>query len=1405
MTTNLTSGTQVNVDPSTLPITWIPGTNYTIRLNPGYVQETGGNHLPSPVQTVTASITTFNTVPSVVQVSPTVGATSIYTSTVAITYNRNIHQSTNTNYYLYSGTNLVATIPGSSTRIRTPSKSSTLTNNQILIDLTGYILPNTHYYVNVDQGVVYDMFNFSSLSASNILDWTSGDGPSIIDYSPSYNTTTNVTSATLKFSKVINLNTGNFYLKNALDTIRTIPVIGSSVSLLNTNTVSINIDNIPTPEDLYHITWDQGIVVDNNSIAIYGVEDSTPLRFYDQMMKGVGSRIYDHTSSSYLFTNTNIVDFNTGSYQLTVSSPYGEFSHLSSGTNGGSYWSMTGTPTQINAAIPTIKFTPSTNYGADTTYHWQLTRDSVPIYDQILDLIGQPYKLPIAQPGDINNVAPNNLATLTLTVGSLGVTYEPFTLTANINSYIDLGGTVQFKVGNTIVGTADMSTAGVASTTTIFSTTGTRVITALWSGGQMPNLFKYDRLTSNTASTYIDIASHLNLSISSTETPEIITNDNVFVATANTSTLITGPVTFGVYNTSTRAFTTVLGTGTFVNNSATITVNSGTLAAGTYTVAAVWTGSNVIPKYYGNTATMLQVYGDKGPTTINVYTATFYWHNIDGISLNTQASAEVNPSGIYTRHQPTGIVKLFDGSNQLDSMDLSQRSTFVWDPSSFNEIEAGVKTLTVQYLGDQWNLPITTNTFKLVATTRRSSSMALTTTATTSTIYRPYGITRYKAETTSTYWNNKLINVFDGTTQIATAPVTGTTATFTIDSQSLSTGTHIIKTQYPQDFAYNEMFSNTLSLRILKTTLPITLTRNSATVLRPSTVTLTLASTASFYTAETVQIYDNGQPWFTATFSGTSTTITTSSSYFSTGTHIVKASIVEDDNYNAVESSTSSIFIDKSTIPLILDNSNPASTSTISIVPIGIVYEYEHNMLEFRPVNTATFLSNFTAQPLHGGNDPGPGGTAFNLYFNGGAVDDVMIGETPTYYQYYIENNRYFIQVWRINNITGEPDEYDGVSYNEKNPIFNKWMTYTTGTVVAELASISTAINTITRPANVTFNIRSTSTFNVPKVVKILDNGILFTSTTYTGTFTSITTSSSYIPVGSHNFQVAFDGDNDYYSSISLTRPLSIGKYQPGALTLITPSTTLTRPSTFVITATTTDSFYNGKSIILVNNNQNIGSMTFANGTTSTTISTSLLSVGANEITARFVETNDAYPTVSNTSTVTTVKQFGGKLLFQGPTTTATIYLPVDQIFGGGTRTQNNLFNVNATPTFTFTVTTTSTYFNGKTIGLYVENRIGSNLLGNTTINNGSGTFVISSTSSQFEIDNATSYGIYTYPNFIYVNYLGDADYTTSTANTILSPDEVHGIAPPYQNPPYIDDWTQADLAQTWKLDLYRP
>jgi len=534
----------------------------------------------------------------------------------------------------------------------------------------------------------------------------------------------------------------------------------------------------------------------------------------------------------------------------------------------------------------------------------------------------------------------------------------------------------------------------------------------------------------------------------------------------------------------------------------------------------------------------------------------------------------------------------------------------------------------------------------------------MTLTGTNNTIYRPYGVAQFTATTTSTYWDNKLINIQDGGNNIGYAPVNGNKATFSLDSKSLSTGTHNIRTEYPQDYAYNEMFSNTLTYVIDKTTLPITLTRNSSTVLRPSTVTLTIGSTASYYTPEVVQIYDNGQPWFTATYTGTSITLTTSSSYFSTGSHILQAGIAEDFNYHAVQSSTSSIFIDKDRIPLTID----------------------------------------------------------------------------------------------------------------------------------------TGASSIVRPSTITFLINSPRSFNVPKIINILDNGFHWVTATFTGTNLILTTSSSYVNLGTNNFEVLFSEDNDYYSS-SNSISTYIDKYQPGSINLIGPQTIsittwqgveidinspILRPNPVLVTATTADPFFNGKSITAVYNNTNIGSAIFNGFTATFNIPSTLLGIGQaileyapkpgdppidnNPYTTQggtstfnvvFTETNDSYSVFSNNFSVFTALGTGPAVYIQGPKSLSTLtstYVAGNPVIS---YLYNNPFNRNFTTgtTLTFTATTTGSYWANKAINFYVATPYGNNLITSTNLIGYTATVSVQTTSSVFYEGN----------NFVYAEIPQDNIYTTST------------------------------------------
>jgi hypothetical protein len=556
----------IKIDPRKLPIPWSTSTNYRVAMTQGLVAQTGGVRFLSPNVDNVSTVTTFAEGPSVVSVFPTYGTTSTFTSTIQINYNRPVVATTGTgNYYLYKadGT-LVHTIESTSTRLTRSSKTAK-------INFVGYFEPLTTYYVTADPGMYRDLFRFPSpaIVDDSKIKFTIGDGPTVINKTPVYGIqNTFVSSSTITFSKTISVNTGNFYLNKVGGSVRTIPVTSSSVSIIGTNTVKILFYDQPTPEGDYFLTFDYYILKDQNDLPVYAVSDDSLIKFSEKTIKDMSVRQYRAFTSTFIFTASTVVSNLTSvttfvpkvldfapdpnkQYELRLTSPIGSFSHATTGTNSGSVWTYVGTNTSINNIFADIKFTPSIVSNSNSYYNYKLIRDDVTLVDNNFDLYGFAYPLTTTPPVDPYNpiyaTVPKSLLSLSVAdiLATNPVVNEPVTLTARLTSYVTLGGTVQFKENNVVIATATMSGAGVATTTTTFSTTGYRFISASWLGGQMSNGNVYEPL--DTPDTWVNVQSARELNagftISSSEADGTsFTNlyPITFTATISTSTSLTG-------------------------------------------------------------------------------------------------------------------------------------------------------------------------------------------------------------------------------------------------------------------------------------------------------------------------------------------------------------------------------------------------------------------------------------------------------------------------------------------------------------------------------------------------------------------------------------------------------------------------------------------------------------------------------------------------------------------------------------------------------------------------------------------------------------------------------------------------------------------------------------------------
>ena len=472
---------RIDIDPR-LILPWTTGTQYRIAVTQNLVTEVGNNRTPSPAITNSKTFTTPTERPKVVSVSPVIGSTTV-TSTATLTYNRVLYPNTGTNFYLYretTGTSdlLVATIPSTSTRI-------TKVGRNVSISFRDLLVPDFRHYLTADQGVYEDLFNFQSdaITTSTVFNYVPGPGADILTVTPAFGQTNQfVNNVNITYNKNISrINTGNYYLNyESSGTVRSFAVSSSSIVVNTTGSaVQISFADSILPEGEYYITNDRGIFTDQHNFPYPEIYDASEIKWLNTSISNMNTVRYRGEVPYAVFTTTNPrvldIDLNTATqYTFTLEAPIGEFSSALGGTDAGSYWTFTGTKTQINNLIESIVFTTNTQENPPSTYTYSLSKNGVTLVNKTRDLLG--IVLLLGAPGPTGKALPR----LDLGVTGTNSIDENITLTANISTSTTLGGVIVFKQNNVEIATVPLSTSGFATTVTTFSSTGSRFISASW-------------------------------------------------------------------------------------------------------------------------------------------------------------------------------------------------------------------------------------------------------------------------------------------------------------------------------------------------------------------------------------------------------------------------------------------------------------------------------------------------------------------------------------------------------------------------------------------------------------------------------------------------------------------------------------------------------------------------------------------------------------------------------------------------------------------------------------------------------------------------------------------------------------------------------------------------------------
>lgn len=498
----------IKIDPR-LILPWTTGTQYRVVVTEGLVNEVGNNRTPSPL--TTSSISTFQDLPTVVSTVPVNGATDGFASTATLTYTRPLFISTGTNnFYLYQEDGatdiLVATIPTTSTRVTQVGKTVSISFRDLLV-------PEQTYYLTADANLYTDLFKFGTVEVTDdtIFKYTPGPAADIISITPTYGQeNTFVNSATIVYNRSLTVQTGNYYLNStATGVVRTFDVTTLPLTTsTDSSTIRLTFDDLALPEGEYFLTNDQGVYKDQHNFPLLAVNDDSEMKWFNTSISNMTSRPYRGEQPTAIFTGTVPqvldIDLNTATqYTFTLASPIGEFSSPLGGTDEGSYWTFTGTKQQINALISSIVFTTNEIVNPNSTYTYSLEKNGIMLVNKEKTLQG--VLLALGALGPTGKAFPR----LTLSIDGNTTINEPFNVIASINTSTELRGTLQFKEGNTVFSSTQISSSGTAITSVNYTTTGTRSLSVSWLADELINNFAYEPLDSFDTRIFVDTAAVL--------------------------------------------------------------------------------------------------------------------------------------------------------------------------------------------------------------------------------------------------------------------------------------------------------------------------------------------------------------------------------------------------------------------------------------------------------------------------------------------------------------------------------------------------------------------------------------------------------------------------------------------------------------------------------------------------------------------------------------------------------------------------------------------------------------------------------------------------------------------------------------------------------------------------------
>ncbi|HEV3202381.1 MAG TPA: Ig-like domain repeat protein [Bryobacteraceae bacterium] len=455
----------------------------------------------------------------------------------------------------------------------------------------------------------------------------------------------------------------------------------------------------------------------------------------------------------------------------------------------------------------------------------------------------------------------NKASASTVLVSSLNpvATGQSVTFTATVSPSAATG-SVQFLDGATLLGTAPVSggSASLASTTL---TVGSHSITAAYSGDGSYNTANSPVLTET-------VTKAPSSTVLSASTGTSVYGQSVILTTTVTPAAATGTV--DILDGATVLVTLPV-------NGPIPVLNTSTLAAGTHTLTAVYSGDAT---YAGSTSPASTVTVSKAATTIGLTS-----------SVNPSASGQpVVFTATLTPTTATGNVQFLDGATVIGTV------ATVFGSASFSTagLAAGSHSITVVYAGDA-NCNAVTSTVVTQTVNKLPSSTALSAGSGTIVYGQSVSLTASLAPASAT----GSVQFLDGATVLGTSALSSGTASLT--AANLAVGMHSITAVYGGDPGTDVSTSSPVTVSVSKAAASTTLGSSLNPSVAGQTVTFSATVTPAAATGS-VQFLDGATVIGTAALSGGTASVSTAG--LAAGSHAITAVYSGDGNYNAATSTS---------------------------------------------------------------------------------------------------------------------------------------------------------------------------------------------------------------------------------------------------------------------------------------------------------------------------------------------------------------------------------------------------------------------------------------------------------------------------------------------------------------------